>query len=146
MPIGRQYSTKEPSPPVSKKANSGLDDGYVEQLASVKLGISTDRMRHMSNRTSMGATPDSPRDDVASQPPDTPRDEVALLSGTSDVTPLMLASRYGHHKAVKVLLESGASVNQKELNGWSSLHRAASAGHIKVMKLLRDCYMTGSRL
>ena len=60
-------------------------------------------------------------------------------SAGADATPLMLASRYGHVHAVKVLLDDGRQhVNEADHKGWTSLHRAASAGHMRVIEMLID--------
>jgi len=55
------------------------------------------------------------------------------MSATSKhLTPLMHASREGHVRAVRLLIEEKACVHQKDKDGMRPLHFAAAAG-------LRDC-------
>ncbi|KAH7114771.1 hypothetical protein B0J13DRAFT_460125, partial [Dactylonectria estremocensis] len=58
---------------------------------------------------------------------------------TEYFTDLMLASYYGHHAVVKLLLDKGADAEAKDkLYGWTPLSWAARSGHEGVVKLLLD--------
>ncbi|KAJ3319373.1 hypothetical protein HDU76_000575 [Blyttiomyces sp. JEL0837] len=53
------------------------------------------------------------------------------------LTPLHLASTYGHTTLVEILLrETGAAVNVRDREGWSPLHCACAEGHVDIIKLL----------
>ncbi len=51
-------------------------------------------------------------------------------------SPLHKAAHGGHLKAVKLLLEHEAKVNQQDLKLATPLHHAARLGHLEIMKLL----------
>gem|GEM_PF-854388 len=63
---------------------------------------------------------------------------MAELSVLNKGTPLMLASREGHAKIVKMLLGAGAKVNAMTSSGRTSLMLAAENGHVELVKLLLD--------
>ncbi|XP_059169135.1 ankyrin repeat, SAM and basic leucine zipper domain-containing protein 1-like [Physella acuta] len=48
-------------------------------------------------------------------------------------TPLMLASREGHHAVVKELIKSGADINKQDTRGWTALTWAAQRGRAAVV-------------
>lgn len=50
-------------------------------------------------------------------------------------TPLMYACAGGHEEVVRVLLESGANVEDHNENGHTPLMEAASAGYVNVAKV-----------
>jgi ankyrin repeat protein len=52
-----------------------------------------------------------------------------------DESPLMIAALKGHLPHVRKLIDRGADVNK---TGWTPLHYAASAGHLRVMELLLE--------
>ncbi|XP_059168273.1 ankyrin-3-like [Physella acuta] len=51
-------------------------------------------------------------------------------------TPLMLASFYGHHNIVQLLVENGADINRKTYNGYSALLLALQNGWKEVVDIL----------
>ncbi|GKU09852.1 unnamed protein product, partial [Fusarium langsethiae] len=56
----------------------------------------------------------------------------------SYVTDLMIASHYGHHVIVKLLLNKDAEIEAKDRNGRTPLLLAAWNGHEAIVKLLLD--------
>ena len=50
--------------------------------------------------------------------------------------PLHAASARGDVQGVRLLLESGASINVQTDNGQTPLHYAVSKGHLEIVKLL----------
>ncbi|GKU10748.1 unnamed protein product, partial [Fusarium langsethiae] len=57
---------------------------------------------------------------------------------TKRFTDLMIASYYGHHVIVKLLLDKDAEIDAKDENGRTPLSWAARNGHDAVVKLLLD--------
>jgi ankyrin repeat protein len=55
-----------------------------------------------------------------------------------DRTPLVLASYYGHHNVVQLLIDFGADVNRVDQSGWSSLYAASQRGHLATVQILLD--------
>lgn len=53
-------------------------------------------------------------------------------------TALMIAAEHGSEKVVKLLLEKGINVNDKNDNGWTALMFASEKGHDKVVKMLLE--------
>ena len=51
-------------------------------------------------------------------------------------TPLLIASQEGHLEVVKLLIESGGSVNEADNRGATPLWIASGAGHLEIVKLL----------
>ncbi|KAI4386630.1 hypothetical protein MLD38_004547 [Melastoma candidum] len=49
---------------------------------------------------------------------------------------LFAAARKGDSKAVRRILERGASINGRDQNGWTALHRASFKGHVDVVQIL----------
>ncbi|KAH7464149.1 hypothetical protein FOMA001_g17930 [Fusarium oxysporum f. sp. matthiolae] len=63
--------------------------------------------------------------------------ETTGMATTADFTDLMIASYYGHHMLVKLLLEKGAKIEVKDSeDGRTPLLWAAEEGHEAVVKLL----------
>ncbi|KAH7460557.1 hypothetical protein FOMA001_g19544 [Fusarium oxysporum f. sp. matthiolae] len=63
--------------------------------------------------------------------------ETTGMATTADFTDLMIASYYGHHVLVKLLLEKGAKIEVKDSeDGRTPLLWAAEEGHEAVVKLL----------
>jgi ankyrin repeat protein len=58
------------------------------------------------------------------------------VKGKNNVTPLILASQQGNLDIVKVLLNSGARVDDIMTDGRTALLMACKNGHIEVVKLL----------
>ncbi|MDQ3440552.1 MAG: ankyrin repeat domain-containing protein, partial [Planctomycetota bacterium] len=58
------------------------------------------------------------------------------------MTALMIAAKHGHVDAVRVLLDAGATVDERSSDpphsGYKALHYASAAGHVEVMRLLLD--------
>ncbi|RYF88944.1 MAG: ankyrin repeat domain-containing protein [Chitinophagaceae bacterium] len=55
------------------------------------------------------------------------------------LTPLMIASGYGHSSIVKILLEEGANVHIVDfVMGATALHKAAQSGNAEVVRILLD--------
>ena len=53
-------------------------------------------------------------------------------------TPLLVASINGYDKVVDVLLKNGAKIDTIDIDGGTSLMRAANMGHINVIKILLE--------
>ena len=68
---------------------------------------------------SASQTPSGPR--ASSTPPDLQLS--SSFANLGEVTPLMMASRYGHLEATTVLIEQRADVNKGDLSGWTSKER-----------------------
>lgn len=51
-------------------------------------------------------------------------------------TPLILATRQGNDKIIKILVENGADVNKSDKHGNTPLHLSTKAGNLKGVKLL----------
>ena len=60
------------------------------------------------------------------------------LPDKNGLTPLILASYYGHTSIVKYLCEKGAMVNQTDNNGWTALMYAAYYNFIEITRILLD--------
>jgi len=67
------------------------------------------------------------------------RADVNALTKTYKQTPLMLASNNGKDEIVRLLIESQADVNSKDICGEQALHHAAKEGSSKVIELLCKC-------
>lgn len=65
-------------------------------------------------------------------------DFVDREQGWGSVTPLLNAATSGSRSAVTALLLLGATLNMKDDNGWTALHRAAGKGHRAVVEVLVD--------
>jgi ankyrin repeat protein len=62
--------------------------------------------------------------------------ELLHMTNTYGSTPLVIAAQDGHDDVVALFLERGANAWLQNESGSSSIHRAAAAGHFKVIKLL----------
>jgi ankyrin repeat protein len=62
--------------------------------------------------------------------------DVCSRDFTDNSTPLHLASRNGHGKAVCKLIERGADLTAQNNNGWTPLHLASQMGHADVAHML----------
>ena len=54
------------------------------------------------------------------------------------LSPLHVASIYGHADSSRILLEHGANVNARDHNAWTPLHYASLWGHLRVAQLLLE--------
>ncbi|GJJ77972.1 hypothetical protein EMPS_10331 [Entomortierella parvispora] len=57
-------------------------------------------------------------------------------SASRKLSSLHLASSYNHLALCRFLVESGASVNVADMEGWTPMHCAAAEGHLAVFELL----------
>ncbi|OCK88179.1 ankyrin [Cenococcum geophilum 1.58] len=65
----------------------------------------------------------------------------SVLGGTNrnyDRVPIHEASRRGHLKVVKVLLDQGADINQKTKSGRTALHEAVGTGQVDITRYLLE--------
>lgn len=62
--------------------------------------------------------------------------DVNGVTGYPSLTPLHLASLFGHHDTVEILISSNANVNARDAHQNLAADLAASKGHLEVMKLL----------
>eukprot|EP00798_Chlamydomonas_sp_ICE-L_P022308 gene22308-biopygen30990 len=60
----------------------------------------------------------------------------SISMGWTDSTPLFEAARHGHVECIKALLDSGADVNIKDIDGITPLQGAALHGHDECVKAL----------
>jgi ankyrin repeat protein len=60
----------------------------------------------------------------------------SLNSNTSDKTPLMWASAYGHLKTVEALVAGGARLGEKDAQGGTALLYGRAGSHDDVIKFL----------
>ena len=67
----------------------------------------------------------------------------ANISEQHGITPLMIASFYGHITVVELLLRAGSIAELKNNDGFSALELAKSQGRGEVVRLL-ECH--GARL
>ena len=63
---------------------------------------------------------------------------IAKLINQQDVEgllPLHVASRQGHYKLIKLLIQYGAQINKLDgFNKWTPIFYAAAEGHVKLLK------------
>ena len=57
-----------------------------------------------------------------------------------NMTPLYLASKYGHSKIVEYLLKKGADANVCDYVNKSPLYVASENGHVEVVNILLKCH------
>lgn len=62
--------------------------------------------------------------------------DVDLGNTRWNLTPLHLASIFGHYQVVKLLINENADMNICDIEGLTALHRAALRGHKDVVRLL----------
>ena len=58
------------------------------------------------------------------------------MENPNKISPLYLASKYGHNHIVDELVEYGAKVNIKAANDFTPMHEAAMYGHADVVESL----------
>lgn len=63
------------------------------------------------------------------------------ISGDSSVLAMHAASFMGHTEFVRLLLEYGANVDSRRLNGFTPLMLAAGRGHVEIVRLLLQAGM-----
>ena len=51
-------------------------------------------------------------------------------------TPLHLTSEEGHVDVARMLMEFGADLSARDMDGWTPLHSASSMGHVNVVRIL----------
>ena len=54
----------------------------------------------------------------------------------SNTTPIIVAAMNGHEKTVKLLIERGAEVNDRDGNGKSALYYARNRNYPKIVDIL----------
>ena len=64
--------------------------------------------------------------------------DIAEKGGTTQCTPLHIASGYGHEETATLLVERGANVNGKDSYGETPLHDAAYTGHHGMVRVLLE--------
>ncbi len=64
------------------------------------------------------------------------KDEKNIIILSGDATPLIRAVKIGNLKAVKILVENGADINQGSKGDGSPLIEAAKLGHMPIVKYL----------
>lgn len=60
----------------------------------------------------------------------------AKTNPDSDISPLMVCIRHGHHSLVETLLEFGANPKVQDQNGWCPLAQAVSQNDTKMVEIL----------
>ncbi len=63
-------------------------------------------------------------------------DNEAEVTGSGEDEWSNLASRIGHVKVVRILVEHGADTTAQNKNGWTPLHSASLNGHVEVARFL----------
>ena len=58
------------------------------------------------------------------------------VRGSRKITALYLSAAFGHINCVRVFIESGASVDAEDENGWNALHYASCHGKVECVELL----------
>ena len=61
-----------------------------------------------------------------------------MANSQEGLTPLMMASKYGHIGVVSALLDAGARIDARDRDGRSAEDVAAELGRQSVLELLRD--------
>jgi ankyrin repeat protein len=51
-------------------------------------------------------------------------------------TPLMMIPPFGREDCIKILLDHGADLHAKDINGWTALHHYARIGQLKIVEML----------
>lgn len=64
------------------------------------------------------------------------RDFLERVDLKTGQTPLMLASRQGHHEIVQALVSAGAQLDSADFEGWTALKSASWGGHLECVRLL----------
>jgi ankyrin repeat protein len=64
--------------------------------------------------------------------------EITPLHNKAEITPLHAAAERNYLDVVRLLIERGARLHLKELNGWTPVTRATFKAHNEVVKLLRE--------
>ncbi|KYQ88352.1 hypothetical protein DLAC_11052 [Tieghemostelium lacteum] len=62
--------------------------------------------------------------------------EILFIKDSFEQTPLHVACFEGYTDVVSLLVKKGSKIEQKDRNGWTPLHCAASAGHFKCCEVL----------
>jgi ankyrin repeat protein len=62
--------------------------------------------------------------------------EVNKADNSEELTPLMLAVRFGHPQCITELIAAGAHINALEPSGWSALYFAIPRGDINIVEEL----------
>jgi len=77
-------------------------------------------------------------DDVVSIIQDIIREAINTRTHRLDSSPLYLAAGKGHYAVVKILVESGASLNIINDDGWTPLHVSAYEGYYAIVRYLLE--------
>ena len=65
--------------------------------------------------------------------------DVYFRGFTDNVTPLHLASKYGHVKTARMLIERGADLSAQNVHGKTPLHLASEKGQVDIARILIEC-------
>ena len=100
-------------------------------------GIDLEAKTHTYKQTSIFLAAHSGTEELVAMLLDTGQIDLGYQD-TNGTTPLHYASRGGHLKITKLLVEAGADINLGEAYGYTPLHEAAEYGHLAVVRFLLE--------